>query len=160
MEIRGSGTDRNLVAGNRIGTDATGTSVVANTYGVRIYSDAKSNRIGTNGDGTSDAFERNIISGSTQFGVQIEGVGTSSNTVAGNFIGTDLTGAVALSNAIGVSIEGGASSNIIGGSASTARNVISGNSNYGLQITGTGTSSNVVAGNYVGNELQWTFAGP
>ena len=48
--------------------------------------------------------------------VQIDGKGTNGNVVAGNFIGTDSTGKVALGNGgTGVLIDGGAAMNTIGG---------------------------------------------
>ena len=50
---------------------------------------------------------RNIISGSTQAGVDIDGMGTTQNTVAGNYIGTDYSGTFALSNATGYLIANG-----------------------------------------------------
>ena len=56
-----SGGDNNWVAGNFIGTDATGTIALGNGWGVGISSGAEFNVIGTDGDGTADAAERNII---------------------------------------------------------------------------------------------------
>ncbi|MGH9880798.1 MAG: right-handed parallel beta-helix repeat-containing protein, partial [Pyrinomonadaceae bacterium] len=57
------GTTNNRVAGNRIGTDAAGTAPIPNGRdGVRVQQAAAGNVIGTNGDGLSDALERNIIS--------------------------------------------------------------------------------------------------
>src|SRR5262249_9345995 len=68
--IQDAGTTNNVVAGNRIGTDSSGTASVGNTrFGVEVNSSASSTRIGTNADGVSDAFERNIISGNTGAGV-------------------------------------------------------------------------------------------
>ena len=59
------------------------------------------NLIGTNGDGINDAAERNVISGNRYAGVWINGQGTDGNVVAGNFIGTTVTGDVALANGTG-----------------------------------------------------------
>ena len=50
----------------------------------------------------------------------------------------------------GVLITGGASNNTIGGTASGAGNVIGGHSGDGVQIQGSGTTGNVVAGNSIG----------
>ena len=96
------GTDFNVVAGNLIGTDVFGTSAIPNStsngeVGVFIGLQAASNLIGTNGDGTSDALERNVISGNMGFdGLIIQG--GNDNVVAGNFIGTTANGLAALPN--------------------------------------------------------------
>ena len=70
--------------------------------------------------------------------------------VAGDFIGTDPNGSWALPNFEGVVIQNGATDNTIGGTTIGARDVISGNNWEGVHIVGSGTSGNVVAGNYIG----------
>ncbi len=145
--ISGTGTSGTVVQGNYIGTNAAGTGAVANgDDGIWIGGGATNSTIG----GTT-AGARNIISGNTMDGVQIHDVGTSNNVVQGNYIGTDVTGNVALANGdTGVSISGGATGNTIGGTTSAHRNVISGNTAEGVHITGSGTDSNTVSGNYIG----------
>jgi Ca2+-binding RTX toxin-like protein len=168
VEITGTGTTANTVAGNDIGTDYTGTQAVRNNSGVEIDSGATGNLIGTNGDGVSDALEQNIISGNALVGVWITGAGTNNNVVAGDYIGTNVTGTTALPNGtapaingkvdlagVGVAIEAGASGNRIGANGTDAdpageRNVISGNNNDGVEIGGAGSTGNIVAGNYLG----------
>ncbi len=124
----------NIVAGNLVGTDVTGTLDLGNggAAGVRILNGAYNNRIGTDFDGVSDDLERNIISGNSR-GVQIDGLGTTDNVIAGNYIGTDITGQTALGNDTqGVYIIAGAQRNIID------RNVISGNAAAGRVAPGHG----------------------
>jgi hypothetical protein len=58
-----AGTENNVLAGNLIGTDATGLAAMPNTTGVSIYDGAARNLVGTNADGVSDDLERNIVSG-------------------------------------------------------------------------------------------------
>ncbi len=100
VEISGTGTTGNIVAGNYIGTNATGTAAVANYAGVEIDSGASGNLIGASGSSAvDDALERNIISGNLFAGVWITGTGTDQNVVAGNYIGTDVTGNSAVGNA-------------------------------------------------------------
>ena len=80
------------------------------------------------------------------------------NVVLGNFIGTDVNGTAAVANGNGVVIQSGASSNLIGGSDPTVRNVISGNGTFGVLITGAGTTQNIVAANYIGTDKTGNLA--
>ncbi len=101
--------------------------------------------IGARTNDPNAAAERNIISGNNGNGIYLQ---SSTTTVAGNYIGIAANGASALGNiANGVLIVGG-QNNTIGGTATTARNIISGNSQRGVWMIG--SNSNVVAGNIVG----------
>jgi Periplasmic copper-binding protein (NosD)/Planctomycete extracellular len=141
-------SDSSVIAGNFIGTDKSGSSALPNQVGVSMG--GSNNRLGTNGDGVNDEAERNVISGNVQGGV---GVGGSNNLVAGNYIGTDVTGLVALGNGFGMS-AGGAT---IGGTTPALRNVISGNLSAGIDLHDN-ANSNVIQGNYIG--VDKTGAGP
>ena len=154
IAIEDVGTDANEVSGNFIGTDALGTAKLANGQrGISVFDGAQSNRIGTNADGFMDGVESNVISGNTESGVVFSGTGTSNNVVAGNFLGTDPSGTIDLGNLLrGVSIFGGASFNIIGGTSPAARNIISGNDSNGVILSGAGTTNNVVIGNLIGTD--------
>ena len=70
--------------------------------------------------------------------------------IAGNTIGLDATG----TNSVGISGGGIILSNsngvTIGGTTAAARNIISGNTNDGVYITGASATSNLVQGNYIG----------
>ena len=82
--------------------------------GVSISGGAHSNRIGTDGNGSADIAERNIISGNLG-GVLILNVGTQQNTIAGNYIGTDVTGTAAIGNGLsGVAVVDAANNTIRG----------------------------------------------
>ena len=103
--------------------------------------------------GVQDADQGNVISASGYVGVQISQ--STGSVVAGDLIGTNVTGTVALGNdGIGVQITGG-SSNTIGGSTSGMGNLISGNTGNGVEIDG-GVTANVVVGDYIGVNLQGT----
>ena len=147
LRLSDPGTSANLVQGNFIGTDATGTTPVPNGFlGLSIYTGATNNTVG----GTSGA-ARNVISGNYSEGLRIQGVGASWNLVAGNFIGTDASGTSAVPNGwAGLTIFSGATSNTIGGASLGARNLISGNWIYGMVVSDPGTSGNLIQGNYLG----------
>jgi hypothetical protein len=165
--ISDTGSTGNVVAGNRVGTDAGGTVALGNTdRGVRVTGGATRNRVGTNADGVSDDLERNVISGNGTFGVGLDQATTTDNVVAGNFIGTDASGLVALGNGGGgVVISVGASDNTIGGTSAGARNVISANLGgpvfgHGVEISDAGTHGNVVLGNFIGTDKNGSRALP
>ncbi len=149
----GSGTNDNLVAGNLVGTNATGSTALGNqSNGVDVSDQAADNTIG----GTTGA-GGNLISGNQSSGVFISDAGTTGNLVVGNLIGTNAAGTAALGdNYQGVFIGGGATSNTIGGAASGAANVISGNNGDGIDINNAGTSQNVVLGNFIGTDITGT----
>ena len=131
------------IEGNFIGTDVTGISDLGNGYdGVRVE-DTPNHTIG----GMTTQV-RNIISGNRFTGVRIGLADATGNLVQGNLIGTDVTGTIALGNEDGVHIMF-ASSNTIGGTNATARNVISGNVAHGLTISGP-ASGNLIQSNYIG----------
>jgi CSLREA domain-containing protein len=151
--ILNAGATGNLVQGNLIGTDASGTAALANgTDGVRIAG-APSNTIGG-----PTAAARNVISGNGAHGVNI---GSSGNLVQGNFIGTDVTGTADLGNTqYGVRIDD-ASGNTVGGIASAPGappgNVISGNDGFGVFVLN-GASGTQVQGNLIGTDVSGTTA--
>ncbi|MDA2935492.1 hypothetical protein MYX82_14320, partial [Acidobacteria bacterium AH-259-D05] len=172
--ISGFRATGNLVQGNHIGTDLTGTIALPstvpgrrgnNSHGIRIDDGAQFNVIGTNGDGVDDDAERNLISGNTLDGIRIEDPNTDNNIVAGNYIGTDVNGTATIFNGQwGVGIWNFARLNRVGtdgdGVADAAeRNLISGNFLDGVVITFE-AEQNVVAGNYIGTDVTGTRAVP
>ena len=177
VSINGQGTDGNAVAGNFLGTDITGSVALNNgtqpvedsqgNYfggGVAISGGASDNRIGTDGKSVDDEGERNVIAGSNNDAIDIWGMGTDGNVVAGNFIGTNVTGTRSLGIAgDGVFLAEGASFNWIGVNPNGGKavadegNLISGNGNWGVHIL-SGTDDNVIAGNRIGTDVTGTVA--
>ncbi len=141
-------TDNNLIAGNYIGTDVSGTADLGNAdRGIHVRNGSSNNTIG----GTN-ASDRNVIAGNAVHAIDLAHAGTDNNMIQGNYLGVDATGAVALGNDFdGVKVQLGASGNIIGGTAAGAANVIGAN-RYGVFIQGSGTSNNMVQGNYIGTD--------
>lgn len=73
------------------------------------------------------------------------------NTVSGNFIGTDATGAASNSpNAKNGILISDSLNNNIGGPLPAQRNLISANGGSGVGITGYNTGSNYIQGNFIG----------
>jgi titin len=99
----------NLVQGNYLGTDLSGTKPLGNMTGLGLLGGASNNLIG----GT-DAGADNLISANTTFGVFIANSDTTGNLVQGNLIGRDGSGTQPLGNgASGIDIEDNASNNAV-----------------------------------------------
>ena len=148
--ITGAGAFSNVVQGNFIGVDVSGSRSLSNASdGVTIYS-ASSNLIGG-----AIAGARNVISGNGHYGIYIGGSNSTANLVQGNFLGTDAAGTNALKNRFsGVGVEN-VSGNLIGGTTAAARNLISGNGQSGLRIYN-GAANNLVQGNFIGTDITGT----
>jgi hypothetical protein len=135
-----SGGSSNVVLGNYIGLNVYGSAVVGNS-GNGVEAAGNSNTIGA-----LWSVAPNVISGNSNDGVLLDS-GSSGNQVLGNYIGTNLAGATAFANKVG--IEDAGSSNTIGGSVLGARNVISGNTGDGVLLDSTATGESMWA-NYIG----------
>ncbi len=149
IDMSGGG---NKVLGDYIGTDQTGMNAAGNAgSGIYLY-------------GSNNTISGCVISANAYSGISIDG--GSNNLVVGNLIGTDVAGTKPLGNVEGgVEIFGGASHNTIGGTAASARNLISGNATpttptgyAGLDIYGAGTIGNIVEGNFIGTDITGTVA--
>ena len=153
-----------VIQGNYIGTDVTGTTALPNGgNGIQIVA------VPNNTVGGAASSIRNLISGNNGEGVRIDGTLATGNIVRGNYIGTDLTGSKAVGNtASGVYLRHAPNNSVIG-------NVVSGNIGFaGITICGfanfcgggdvTGideTSSaggNTIQGNLVGTDSSGTAA--
>jgi hypothetical protein len=136
------------IAGNYIGTDATGTKALGNGVdGIALSSGG--NHIGL---GISSLF-RNVISGNGFAGIFIDGATATGNVIEANYIGTDATGTNALANGTGIILYSG--DNTVGGVTPAQRNVLSGNG-AGITIAGPAATGNVIEGNYIGTDATGT----
>ncbi len=157
LVMRDAGTSFNVIKGNYIGVNATGAATLANAWsGIEIYGGASSNSIGG-----ANAGEGNVISGNGNYGIAFSATGVNGNLILGNYIGLNAAGTAALPNTYaGVAIYGGAAANTVGGFSAGARNLISGNGQDGVLITGATSTANTVAGNYIGLNPAGTTALP
>ncbi|HEX7254835.1 MAG TPA: right-handed parallel beta-helix repeat-containing protein, partial [Gaiellaceae bacterium] len=140
IRIQASG---NVVLGNRIGTTPDGTKPAPNAQdGVEISSAGSA--VSGNLIGGTEPGAQNLISGNGANGVRIQGPAVSTNTVIGNRIGLDIAGGFDLGNAGSGVLVDGASSNTIDD------NLVGGNDQGGVGITGGSAASNVLTGNRIG----------
>jgi hypothetical protein len=139
----------NHIEGNYIGTDAAGNASTGSTGNLIAVNNSPNNRIGGTAAGT-----RNVISGSSSHGISIFGLGATGNVIQGNYIGVNAAGNSRLGNFSGIFL--GSSNNIVGGTVPAARNVISAGDFGGIIMQVTGTSGNVIQGNYIGTDATGT----
>jgi trimeric autotransporter adhesin len=145
-----------LIVGNFIGLSPDGVTAAGNGGdGIELVN-SRGNTIG--GESAED---RNVISANAQQGILVSG--SSTNVITNNYIGTDVTGTVALGNAgNGILVTGSSAGNLIGGEATGGNdptnnvfvrppegNLISGNDANGVLITG-GATGNQLSGNFIG----------
>ncbi|HJR05874.1 MAG TPA: Calx-beta domain-containing protein [Pyrinomonadaceae bacterium] len=155
INIFGSGAGNNVVQGNLIGVDRTGTVALGNGQNGISISGFTNNQIGG-----ASAAARNIISANNT-GLQIF---TGSNNVQGNYIGTDASGTLDLgNNGTGIFMQG-AAGNLVGGITSAPGqppgNVISGNGGSGIDVNGNVDPGHTFQGNLIGTDAAGTTAIP
>ena len=138
VNLTGAATN-NQILGNVIGLGTDGSDQGNTLAGVTISSSR--NIIGGEEEGSG-----NVISGNDQDGINVNG--GVDNQIQGNYIGTDLAGAVARGNGSnGVKVVN--FRHFIGGTNGGAGNLISGNGLRGIEL---GASAAVVVGNRVGTD--------
>ena len=156
--IRIQGSSNNVIAGNFLGTNLAGTAAgPGNSSGIFIGSGASATPTNNNRIGGTAAADRNIISGNTVDGVQIDG-GTwrgleqrrpgqlhrrGCDRHRGR--GQHQPGRRGIQHLVGPNTN-----NVIGGTAPGAGNVISGNGGDGVRIRDAGTTGTLVQGNKIG----------
>ncbi|MBA4742981.1 MAG: hypothetical protein H2060_09795 [Azoarcus sp.] len=147
----------NVIAGNHLGVDLAGTASFANGDGSVTDAGVRVNGGNNNTIGGITAADRNIISGNNQTGIFITSSGQGVRVI-GNFIGTDVTGTVALPNlGEGMRIDASPTNNTVGGTTPGERNIISGNTTDGIIVRG---DDNIITGNYIGTDVTGSVALP
>jgi CSLREA domain-containing protein len=148
----------NLVAGNFIGTNATGTAVHSGLQnnGLGLDVESSNNIIG----GTTVA-DRNVIAGNKNSNSSrglIIGGGSSGNVVIGNHIGTDVTGNITIGHDNDAILIQNSSANIIGGVTASAHNVIAGKP-FSTGINVVDSFGNKIIGDFIGGSPNGTSLG-
>lgn len=138
LNVQGPG---NVIQGNYIGTNAAGTAALPNQIGLlRGPGSDSGGGTGTLIGGTTPE-QRNLFSGN---GTAIKPLSCSSqDSIVGNFIGTDLTGANPLPNGVGIDVF--CTFLKVGGIASGERNLIAFNTNQGIKSA----SGSLIRGNSI-----------
>ena len=153
IELLGPTAQAGVIAGNLIGTNATGTAALGNG-GDGIVAAVNNARIGTgrafSGTQTVLSTGGNVISGNGRNGILVTGTSAS---ISGNYIGTNLAGTAAIGNAAnGIELQ---SSGATVGGLENIGNVISGNAINGVLVDNPAPSrqaagSNRIQGNFIG----------
>lgn len=145
-----AGSSNCLIAGNQIGLDYSGEIAVPNKpYGILVENGSNGTTIG----GTTAA-AGNIVSGNSETGILVK---SGSALILGNKIGTNFDGNTAVGNGKdGVLIQ--TNQVTVGGTTAAARNVISGNKQYGIYVNSVGTAGVTIQGNYIGTNAAGSAA--
>jgi hypothetical protein len=161
-------SSNNTIVGNYIGLTADGSSGAGNGGdGIGVFSGSSAGNANGNTIGGATSAERNVISGNGGNGVGItamNGGAGSSNTISGNYIGTNAAGTSGVSNtgdgillnhAAGSAIMdgntiGGTTGTTPGGACTGACNLLSANRANGMGLWHSGVHNTTVAGNYMG----------
>ena len=146
----------NVVAGNYIGTNATGQAAVANTSsGVLVGGGAGRTVVGGTTPGS-----RNLISGNVEGVTVYSRISAAADPpppaftrIEGNTVGLSASGA-RLQNNTGVALRSG--NTVVGGTTAAARNVISGNG-IGIKVS---NNDGRIEGNYIGLDPAGDAAAP
>lgn len=142
VTIQGAASSNTTLQGNYIGVGTSGTEDLGNSVnGVSLVS-VNGMTIGGTASGAG-----NVISGNDNAGIYLNV--SSLINIQGNTVGLNASGNAALSNNQGIVLQD-SSDNTIGGTASGARNLVSGNVAEGIVVRGASSSANVIQGNYVG----------
>ncbi|MGO9343056.1 MAG: beta strand repeat-containing protein, partial [Acidimicrobiales bacterium] len=133
-----------LIEGNEIGTDTTGTLAFGNGVGVNLVNSSSSSI------GGGSAAAGNLISANSSVGIQLTDSG--SILIESNLIGTDVTGTQPLGNAA-AGVQVGPNSQFPSPVNTIEKNVISANGD-GILIDGAG--DNVIQANLIGVDVTGT----
>ena len=146
--IRLDNATNTTIQGNYVGLNAAGTAAIGNSQeGINLLNTTTGTTIGGTMAGAG-----NVVSGNAGEGILIGGSSTGT-VVQGNYIGTDAAGTADVGNAssgINISADG----ITVGGTNSSAQNIISGNAQDGITISG--ASNTVIQGNSIGTDVTGT----
>ena len=136
--INRPGAHHTTITGNRIGTNAAGTSAWPNTgAGLALFKGTHDNLV-----------TGNLISGNTLQGIYLSGgvpgdfVAVSNNQITNNKIGTAANGTTALPNVQGIVFDNYVITTTVGGTSAGQGNIIAFNTESGIVVVGDNTTRN------------------
>ena len=132
----GPASNRNVIQGNVVGLDATGSTAVPNGTGIRVHLNSRDTKVGGPAPG-----EGNTVAGNQYDGINVFNM-PQDTVIAGNRIGTLPDGISAMPNGRhGIILEGGGSPRTtIGGTAPGSGNVIANNAFDGVSLQADGAA--------------------
>jgi len=148
------GGDGNIIEGNFLGTDASGTVAVGTLAGTNAVASSD------NTFGGTTAAARNVIAAVSAPAIELR-EGANNNTIQGNYIGLDVSGTTALPNDGTDLVIWDSESNTLGGATAAERNVVTGGTDPSYISIGIATSDtdpatnaqdNLIQGNYIGTD--------
>ena len=150
-------SNNNVVQGNLIGVGTAGTAVANGMDGIQLLGDENFTTIGGTSSGTG-----NTISGNSRYGIYIPQGGPqgSAGLIEGNRIGTNLAGTTAVPNGVnGIDIVHDFYGRVsVGGLVAGAANIVSGNTQDGIEIDD--ISASKIVGNKIGTDVSGAVAVP
>ena len=148
-------SDGNVVQGNLIGTDRTGTATPTVGNGGSVFlGGVRIRRSDDNVIGGTTAAARNVISGNFGSGIALSG-DTANNQVLGNYVGVDVTGTAVMRNYDGI-VMGDASTGVPCRDHTISGNVIGGNRR--ALVLREGATGILVEGNWMGTDPTATLS--
>ena len=142
IRVIADAAQNNQIEGNFLGVDPSGASGPVGLVGISLTA-LTGDATGATGNtvGGAAPSQRNLIS-ANQIGLSI--VFSQNNTVEGNYIGTDTSGAGALPN----TLQGVRFSNLALGNTITG-NIIAFNNSFGVEVDGASAVNNTITGNSI-----------
>lgn len=137
-----------VIDGNTIGTNAAGTSGVTNTLSGVLVDAGSFNEV------TGNLISSNGLPPSIGHGIEVRGATAMSNTLAGNTIGTNRAGTMALANVgNGIDVAGASKTAIFGNHVAGNGDPVSGVGGFGVRISGASATGNALRGNFIGVDV-------
>lgn len=148
--LDGANVQRNILTGNRIGMDVSGTTAIPNTQDGIHLAHASINTIGG-----ATAADGNTISGNTRHGIYLIYPEAANNTIQGNIIGLNTDGDALGNGGDGIRLES-SGPNLLGGTDPGQGNTIAHNDGNGVGnrvITQVSTGKAILGNRIYANDL-------
>jgi CSLREA domain-containing protein len=144
-----TGSNNGTIAGNYVGTDATGQNALGNGEDIVLDGGSANTTVGGTAPGSG-----NVV-GDSLIGVHlVSGVGDG-NRILGNSIGTNAGETATIPNDVAVQLDNTTNAQV-GSTAPGGGNVIAGSDDTGI-IVFLGSSQNRIVGNYIGTDRSDTL---